>query len=176
MKTRRRDDSRIPGRSLEQTPSLLLGVRVQPHRHSSWQELSSSGPCQLPADALPLRRPGASDAPSQQGPDVWSLSLSLSPAGLRKSLVMKHALLDTTFATQVFFEHCPRGTATLLLFPTSQTLKPPSLHCSLFCSFSPLRHLVPSHLKPPRVQVSPARCTQVKDKRGAYTLSLALGS
>ena len=78
MKTRRRDDSRIPGRSLEQTPSLLLGVRVQPHRHSSWQELSSSGPCQLPADALPLRRPGASDAPSQQGPDVWSLSLSLS--------------------------------------------------------------------------------------------------
>lgn len=89
---------------------------------------------------------------------------------------MKHALPDTTFATQVFFERCPQGAATLLLVPTSQTLKPPSLHCSLFCSFSPLRHPVPSHLNPPRVQVSPARCTQVKDEREASTLSLALGS
>lgn len=100
----------------------------------------------------------------------------LSPAGLRKSLAMKHALLDTTFATQVFFEHRPQGTATLLLFPTSQTLKPPSFHCSLFCSLSPLLHSVSSHLKPPRVRVSLARRTQVKDEREACALSLALGS
>lgn len=60
---------------------------------------------------------------------------------------MKHVLLDTIFATQVFFEHCPQGTATLLLFPTSQTLNPPSLYRFLFCSFFPLCHLVSSHLR-----------------------------
>lgn len=70
----------------------------------------------------------------------------LSPAGLRKSLVMKHALPDTTFATQVFFEHCPQGTATLLLFPTSQTLNlsfPPLLPFLLF-----LPTLSPGFLSP----------------------------
>lgn len=113
----------MPGRSLEQTPSLLRDMRLQPQRQSRWRELSSSRPCQHS-----LFSPGCSDAPLQQGPDTCCLS----PAGLRKSLAMKHALLDTTFATRVFFEHCPQGTATLLLFPTSQTLKPPSFHCSLF--------------------------------------------
>lgn len=42
------DESRILGRSLEQTPSLFLGVRVQPHRQGSWQEQSSPGLCQAP--------------------------------------------------------------------------------------------------------------------------------
>lgn len=89
---------------------------------------------------------------------------------------MKHALLDTTFATQVFFERCPPGIDTLQLFPTSQTLNPPSLHYSLFCSFSLLYHLVFSHLKAPRVQVSLARYTQMKDEKVVRPPSLALGS
>lgn len=42
-----RDESRILGRSLEQTPSLFLGVKVQPRRQGSWQEQSSSGLCQV---------------------------------------------------------------------------------------------------------------------------------
>lgn len=67
----------ILGRPLGQTPFLLLGMRVQPCSHSSWQELSfSSGTCHLPADELPFQRPGASNAPSLQGPDVCVLSLS----------------------------------------------------------------------------------------------------
>lgn len=59
---------------------------------------------------------------------------------------MKHASLDTTFATQVFFEHCPQGTATLLLFPTSQTLNPSFLPLLPFLLFLPT--LSPGFLSP----------------------------
>jgi len=89
---------------------------------------------------------------------------------------MKHALLDTTFATQVFFERCSPGIDTLQLFPISQTLNHPSLHYSFFCSVSLLCNLVSSHLKAPQVQVSLARYTQVKGEKEVCTLSLALGS
>lgn len=59
---------------------------------------------------------------------------------------MKHALLDTTFATQVFFERCSPGIDTLQLFPTSQTLNRPSLHYSFFLLCLP--SLPPGFLSP----------------------------
>lgn len=134
MKTVHKGDSRILGRSLQQSPSRE-GAAAQ-----GWQ-LGGVPPAQ---DNFLLIHCLASALVPPLLPRRKGLSvLSLCAAGLKKSLEMKHALRDTTSATQVFFEHCSQSTAALLLSSTSQTLKLPSLHCSLFCSFSLLHHPVP---------------------------------